>query len=399
MKRHRAEVAIVGGGLVGGTLAVALAGAGVRALVVERARPEPFLSLGRDCRVSTLCRGVVEALRRLGAWDDAHAEPVRAMQVWEGAAAGGLEMHAAEIGADDLGAVIENRLLVAALRAAAEAQGVAWLEDEPESLAVGGDSAELVLAGGDRIEAALVVGADGARSWVRRALGVRSFVRPYGQRGITATVRLAGAHHGVACQRFFPTGPLALLPLAGGEGRLASIVWSADEPLAERLMRMDDAAFLDALGEALGPVAGGVVEVGARAAFPLARGTAAHWVRPRAALVGDAAHLVHPLAGLGANLGMRDALALADEVARARALGEDPGGMETLARYRDRRIADLGLALAGLEGMHRLFSLRLPGASALRALGLSLFHNLVPAKAAAMRYAAGLAADVPLIWR
>ncbi len=396
---HTSEVVIIGGGITGGTLAVALADAGVAVLVVERAQPKPFLSLGRDCRVSTLCLGVVQALEKLGAWPAEQAASVRAMQIWEGEAAGGMEMHAAELDAPALGAVIENRHLVAALRARAEALGARWLLDAPEALECGLDAARLRLASGACVQAQLVVGADGARSWLRRQLDVAWLGRSYRQGGITATVRLAEPHRGIAYQRFFPTGPLALLPLAGEEERLASIVWSASDGLAERLMRMDDAAFSQALAEALGPIAGGLVEVGARAAFPLARAVAAHWVRPRAALIGDAAHLVHPLAGLGANLGIRDALALADELSRAQALGEDLGAMEVLARYRDRRVADIGLALAGLEGLHQFFSLRWPGVSALRALGLSLFHNLVPVKVLAMRYAAGLATDLPLIWR
>ncbi len=216
-------------------------------------------------------------------------------------------------------------------------------------------------------------------------------MRSYGQRGIVATVRLARSHQGVAVQRFLPTGPLAVLPLDQPE--LASIVWSADEPEAVRLLRMSEQAFLEALRLALGPVFGGVEEVGARASFPLERRLAKHWARERVALVGDAAHVIHPLAGLGANLGLRDALVLADELVQARAYGEPIGALATLGRYRDRRIADVLGAMLAMEAFHQGF--RLPGLSGLRAWGMRAFAQIGPIKRAAMRVAAGFAVDAP----
>jgi len=388
------EVVIVGGGIVGAALAAWLARAGISVAVVEKASARPFRSLGRDCRVSTLGRGVELALADLGG--DAllaGAAELVAMRIWDDQRPRGLRFDAAEIGEPRLGVVVENAVLRERLQRIAEEAGALWLHDAPARLRLRVQAVELALQSGQVLEARLAVGADGARSWLREQAGIRCWASSYGQRGITATVRLARAHGGVACQRFLRTGPLALLPLA--EERLASIVWSAWEDEADRLMRLDDSAFLQALNEALGPVFGGVVEVGARASFPLERRLAHHLVRKRIALAGDAAHVIHPLAGLGVNLGLRDAIVLADEVVQAKRFGEDFGALSVLGRYRDRRIFEVLATLAAMEGFHRLFTAKIPALGALRAWGMTAFGQLAWLKRIVMRQAAGLAVDAP----
>ncbi|MDX8402360.1 MAG: FAD-dependent monooxygenase, partial [Mariprofundaceae bacterium] len=335
MRFEQVDVVVVGGGMVGLVLACALKDTGLQTVVVGRAEAEVFESLGRDCRVSAIVRGNALALRGIGVWPHLRdAQPIRAMRVWDEHHPGGIRFDATELGedpeggaADALGWLVENVGLIDAarqtlldaehveLRCPAQCRTVRWLRE----------SVEIELEEGGGLRAALVVGADGAASWLRGQAGIGVWSRDYRQKGIVATVRPERDHRGVAFQRFLPTGPLAMLPMTGG---LCSIVWSAENDEADRLMAMDDTAFLNALNRAFGPMLGRIVETGARAAFPLRAQLARHWVRPRLALVGDAAHTIHPLAGLGVNLGIRDAMVLAQELADARRFGEDIGAMD-----------------------------------------------------------------------
>lgn len=212
------------------------------------------------------------------------------------------------------------------------------------------------------------------------------------QRGIVATVRPQFSHKGVAYQRFLPTGPLAMLPMTDN---LCSIVWSADDPEADRLMALDDAAFLNELQLAFGPLLGTLQEVGERAAFPLRSQLAKHMVRPRLALIGDAAHQVHPLAGLGVNLGLRDAMALAQEISDARRFREDHGSMDVLSRMRGNRIPDVLAVMSAMEGFHHLFTSEMPGVPWLRDAGMRAVGNAGTIKQLLMRRATGLSLPLP----
>ncbi len=395
MRQAEYDVAIIGGGMVGLALACALRGRGLSIAVLERNEPGTFLSLGRDCRVSAIVEGNREALSGIGVWQELKdAQPIVAMRVWDDQQPGGIRFDAVEIGRAQLGWLVENRRLIEAeLSRVMDSDDVDWLcPVEVASVEVGASWVRLALADGGTMRARLVVGADGPNSWLRRQRRIGVWRRDYRQKGLVATIRPERAHQGVAFQRFLPGGPLAVLPMTDG---LCSIVWSLPEREAERMMRLSDEAFLHALQASFGPVLGRILEVGERAAFPLRAQLAHHLVRPRLALVGDAAHTIHPLAGLGVNLGLRDAMVLAQEIADAARFGEDIGGEEVLARYRHLRLPDVLAVMAGMEGFHRLFTAPVPGLGALRSAGMRAVSNLGPIKRLLMQNGAGLSLPVP----
>jgi len=391
-----ADVIIVGGGMVGLALACALRNTGLQIVVIERGEPQVRRSLDRDCRVSAIVRGNVNILDGIGVWkylkDD--ASPMRAMRVWDNQEAGGIRFDCSEIEADALGYLIENSCTQRAMHKAmlesdtvefccpAEIAGLEWHDDQ----------VSVKLADGRVLHTPLIVGADGGRSWVRDQAGIDCWQRDYKQKGIVATVRPEQPHHGNAFQRFLPTGPLAMLPMTGD---LCSIVWSAENSEADRLTAMSDEAFLEALNLTFGPMLGRIVEAGARAAFPLKGQLAKHFVRHRVALVGDAAHCIHPLAGLGVNLGIRDAMVLAQEIVDAKRFDEDWGELNVLNRYMKQRLPDVLSVMGSMEGFHQLFTGTLPGLKELRGLGMRLMGNSGAIKQLLMRNSAGLSLPVP----
>ncbi|MDX8404573.1 MAG: UbiH/UbiF/VisC/COQ6 family ubiquinone biosynthesis hydroxylase [Mariprofundus sp.] len=391
-----ADVIIVGGGMVGLALACALKDSGLHIVVIERAEAATRYSLGRDCRVSAIVKGNQQNLDGIGVWqylkDD--AQPIRCMRVWDNQEPGGIRFDAGEINEQAMGYLIENSCTQAAMHRAllesdsveylcpAEIAAVQWLDDR----------VQVNLSDGRMLNTPLLVGADGGRSWLREQAGIGYFQRDYGQLGIVATVRPERDHGGNAYQRFLPTGPLAVLPMTDG---LCSIVWSAEKAEADRLMAMSEADFLAALNATFGPVLGRVLEAGDRAAFPLIGRLTHHFVRERVALIGDAAHCIHPLAGLGVNLGLRDAMVLAQEIVDAKRFDEDWGEMAVLERYMKQRMPDVLSVMASMEGFHQLFTRDFPGLAALRGLGMRLAGNSGPIKQLLMRNSTGLSLSVP----
>jgi len=391
-----ADVIIVGAGMVGLALACALKDSGLHIIIIERAEAQVRFSLGRDCRVSAIVRGNQQILAGIGVWPylEGDAEPIRAMRVWDNQEAGGIRFDAAEIDQPAMGYLIENSCTQAAMhRALLASDDVEYLCPAEISLLEWFDErVQVSLSDGRVLNTPLLVGADGGRSWVREQAGIGCYQRDYGQQGIVATVRPERGHRGTACQRFLPTGPLAVLPMSDG---LCSIVWSAEQDEAKRLMAMGDDEFLSALNATFGPVLGRVVEAGERAAFPLIGRLAHHFVRERVALVGDAAHCIHPLAGLGVNLGLRDAMVLAQEISDARRFDEDWGDMAVLDRYMKQRMPDVLSVMASMESFHQLFTHDFPGLKELRGLGMRLVGNSGPVKKLLMRNSTGLSLPVP----
>ncbi len=389
------DLVIIGGGMVGMTLAAALRHSGLHIVLIERQAPQVRQSLGIDCRVSAIVRGNVDLLEGIGVWEHLkQTSPIASMRIWDDQHDGGIRFDALEIGRDCLGMMVENSHLVAALRKVllrsdgvelccpAKVVSVEWQRD----------AACVTLEDGQSLRAPLVVGADGAHSWLRKEAGIAVWSHDFRQQGIVATIRPKRHHQQVAYQRFLPTGPLALLPMADG---LCSMVWSAGNDRAQELMALDDDAFLQQLNLAFGPQLGQLQACGSRAAFPLKTRLAKHLVRPRLALIGDAAHTIHPLAGLGVNLGLRDAMVLAREISDAHRFDEDYGDMEVLAQYRNQRLPDVLAVMASMEGMHHLFTSTLPGIAALRGLGLRMVGNSGPIKQLLMRNSSGLTLPVP----
>ena len=361
------DVIVVGGGPVGATTAALLARHGgltparIALLAPELAAVsvEPAPDAAPELRVSALSRASEQILAQAGAWallPVARLCAYQRMQVWhasvpaDGAAV--LRFDAAELAEPDLGHIVENRALThAALGAFRTAGGTLLpmsamgLASDPERITLQGERGALT--------ARLVVGADGAHSQVREWLGITLSTHDYRQTAIVATVATERPHQHTAWQRFLPSGPLALLPLFDGS---CSIVWSADAELARELMALPPAQFAARLDGASDRVLGGTRLCSERLAVPLQRRVAHDLIGPRAALLGDAAHVVHPLAGQGVNLGLLDAAALVEALAAAVAEGEDPGAMRILRGYEQARLTHNALMSAAMSAFNELFS-------------------------------------------
>jgi 2-octaprenylphenol hydroxylase len=394
------DVSILGAGIVGATLACALGRSGMRVALVEARAPLAAPAQGWDMRVSAVTRASERVFDNLGAWAgmvQRRVSPFREMRVWE---SGGGEVHfdSAELAEPCLGHIVENRVIVEALlERLASFENVSLFRPASATRIIeGADRARLNLDDGSRLSTRLLVGADGADSVVRRHAGIEMRGWPYAQRAVVAVVRPERHHGETAWQRFMPSGPLAFLPLTDGR---CSIVWSSDTPRADELMQLDDAQFALELESAFEYRLGSIEEVSPRAAFPLALGHARAYVAPRLALIGDAAHTVHPLAGQGANLGVADAAALAEVVTEAVRAGRDPGSHAVLRRYERWRKGETLLMLALMDGFKRLFGNDLTPLRLVRGAGLGLFDAAGPLKRAVMRRAMGLDGDLPRLAR
>jgi 2-octaprenyl-3-methyl-6-methoxy-1,4-benzoquinol hydroxylase/2-octaprenylphenol hydroxylase len=317
------DVAIVGGGMVGAAAALSLARAGFATALLEAREPAPWrVDDEVDLRVVGLAPSSIALLEELGVWPsirDARSGPYSHMHVWDAENGAAIDFDAADEDRQLLGYIVENNLVQWTLWQALEAGGVRRLCPAR----VGGieqreDRVQLELADGEPICARLIVAADGAGSPLRDMVGIATRGRDYGQRAIVAHVRTERAHQGTAWQRFLPTGPLALLPLADGR---SSLVWSLPEDRARQVLAMDDAAFLSELGVASDFRLGPILATTPRAAFPLKLQLAERYQSERFVLLGDAAHAVHPLAGQGVNLGLRDVVELRDTLVAARDAG------------------------------------------------------------------------------
>ena len=404
MRRGGEDIAVVGAGMVGAACAALLARAAPDTpVVVLDADAPPHWSPEDEpgLRVSALSEASRRVLAACGAWDEiaaARISPYVSMRVWDGevpaGGPGAIRFDAADIAQPVLGHIVENELVRLALRnALLQLDNVRLLDGARlESLELEGDRAELGVADGRRLQARLVIGADGAGSRSRALAGLDVRGHDYEQRAVVCNLRCQLDHGETAWQRFLPDGPIALLPLADGR---VSIVWSTTPEHAQRLLDMDEESFRAAVAEASDGCLGEVVAAGPRAAFPLRMRHAPTYTRARYALVGDAAHTVHPLAGQGVNLGFLDAAALAEVVAAALAAGRDPGDPALLRRYERWRKPENLLSMRAFDGINRLFSNANPGLGAVRRAGLTLVDRLAPLKGVFMRRAMGLEGDLP----
>ncbi|HFJ9748501.1 TPA: FAD-dependent oxidoreductase, partial [Stenotrophomonas maltophilia] len=310
-RRMRLDVAIVGGGVVGAACALALADAGLSVALVEGREPAPWQAAQPDLRVFAFAADNVQLLSRLGVWPaivQARAWPYRRMQVWDAAGGEDLLFDADRFGRRELGYIVENGLLQDRLWAALPAAGVQLhCPARVEALEQDDDGVRLRLDDGRRLEAALAVAADGAESTLRQLAGIEVEKHDYHQRGVVAYVDSDLPNQATAWQRFLPSGPLALLPVAE---RRSSIVWTLPEDEAARVLALDEDSFNRELTRAFAARLGELRLASPRAAFPLRRQLARHYVAGRVLALGDAAHVVHPLAGQGVNLGLRDVAAL-----------------------------------------------------------------------------------------
>ncbi|KTS77479.1 2-octaprenyl-3-methyl-6-methoxy-1,4-benzoquinol hydroxylase [Pseudomonas oryzihabitans] len=402
-----ADLVIVGAGMVGSALALALADSGLSVVLLDRGPLKPGAvesDLPFEPRVSALSLASQRILQRLGAWDGILARrvsPYQAMHVWDGSGTGAVHFDAASVHAEVLGHIVENRVVQdALLERLAEANVLLLPEARLELLRRSGDQWLVQLAGDRQIRAPLVVAADGATSAVRRLAGLETREWDYLHHAIVTSVRCAESHQRTAWQRFTDDGPLAFLPLdRGGDTQWCSIVWSCTPKQGERLMALDDAAFCQALGEAFEHRLGKVECSDTRLCIPLRQRHAKRYVEPGLALIGDAAHVIHPLAGQGVNLGFLDAAVLAEELRHAQARGEAIAEQRVLERYERRRMPRNLAMMAAMEGFQRLFQDdRLP-LRWLRNAALKQVDRHFEAKALFVRRALGLSGDVPELAR
>ena len=395
------DVVVVGAGMVGATLACALADAGLRVCLIENTPPRPP---GADdppaARVSTLSAASRHILENLGLWQgllSERASPVARMDVWDGPRAEGrrIVFEAAELGQDALAHVTENELLRATAISRLERLSAVTLL-MPARLTLierGADSLmRLTLEDGREISASLVVGADGPASPVRRLAGIGSHGRAYERRGVVATVYADESHLGTAWQHFLADGPVALLPVYDGG---YSIVWSTTPAHAERLEGMTEDEFCAELQQVTEGAAGAITGSGPRLDFPLHFRRADQCVMPGVALVGDAAHVVHPLAGQGANLGLMDVAALVAAITAGRERGDLPGELPVLEAWVRARESDNLLMGLTMDGFHRLFGNNHPALQWLRGQGLALTDRAWPLKHQIMTRVMGLHDKLP----
>jgi len=399
----QADLIIVGAGMVGSALALALEHSGLEILVVDGGplSVKPFDARGAfEPRVSALSAASQRILERLGVWDGIatrRASPYRDMQVWDGSGTGSVHFSAASVHAEVLGHIVENRVVQDALLERLHDSQIGLLGNARlEQLRRSGDGWLLTLADGRELRAPLLVAADGANSAVRRLAGCATREWNYLHHAIVTSVRCERSHQATAWQRFTDDGPLAFLPLnRQGDEHWCSIVWSTVPGEAERLMALDDEAFRHELGKAFEWRLGQVTAVDPRVCIPLRQRHAKRYVESGLALIGDAAHSIHPLAGQGVNLGFLDAAVLAEVLLHALQRGEQPNDVRVLSRYERRRMPHNLAMMAAMEGFERLFQADPLPIRLLRNSGLNWVDELPDAKALFVRRALGLVGDLP----
>jgi 2-octaprenyl-6-methoxyphenol hydroxylase len=391
------DVLIAGGSFVGLSLGLALARGGLEVTVAEPQAP----AAGFDGRVSALSFTSVRMLRQLGVWPGLEAQPIEAILVTDAALGRppspfSLYFDRRELGTP-LGFIVENRHLRQALLAAASrTPGLTLLQGAVEALAPGSHAIAAGLSDGSTLEARLAVAADGRDSPLRTQMGIGVVRWSYAQTGIVATVQHQKPHNGVAYEHFLPSGPFAILPLTGNR---SSLVWTEGTDSAVKMLRLDQAGFDAEIAKRFGAHLGPAKAEPGRWSYPLRFHLARATVKPRFALAGDAAHGIHPIAGQGLNLGLKDAAALSDVVLEAASLGLDPGSLAVLTRYERWRRCDGFVMAAATDGLNRLFSNDLAPLRQLRDLGLGIVDRIGPLRRYFMRQAGGESSPLPTLMR
>lgn len=395
-----AEVVIAGGGLVGLSLGIALARSGIKTVVLDGEDPARIKSAGFDGRVCSIAYGSKRVLEGIGVWAGMarEAEPILEIRVSDKDAPLFLHYDHRAIGDSPLGWIVENRVTrVALLHAAAGCPGLT--HEAPvavETFTPAGERIIASLADGRRVFARLAVAADGRRSRLREAAGIGTLEWSYDQSGIVCTIDHERPHRGIAHERFLPAGPFAILPM---NGRRSSLVWTEKTSWVPHLLALDEEGFNAELATRFGDFLGTLETTGRRWSYPLALIHAKRYAGERLALAGDAAHAIHPLAGQGFNLGVRDVAALAELIVDRHRLGLDIGAPDLLARYEQWRRFDSTAMIAVTDGLNRLFSNNIAPVRLVRDLGLAAVNRTPPLKRLFMRHAMGTVGELPRLAR
>lgn len=398
-----ADLIIVGAGMVGSTLALALKDSGLNILLVDGSplTVAPFNpKQAFEPRVSALSIASQRILERVHAWPGIikrRASPYSDMHVWDGSGTGKIDFSASSVHADVLGHIVENRIVQDALLEQLHESNISLLaHSRVEQLRRSGDEWLMQLEGGNEVRTPLVIAADGANSAVRRLTGCETREWDYLHHAIVTSIRCEKPHQKTAWQRFTDEGPLALLPLQHSDGKnWCSIVWSVPEEQAQKIMALDDAAFCAALGDACENRLGIIEHADKRYSIRLRQRHAKRYVAQGLALIGDAAHTIHPLAGQGVNLGFLDAAVLAEVLLNAVQRGEDIASERVLSRFERRRMPQNLTMMAAMDGFQHLFQADALPIRLLRNSGLKMVDNLDQVKALFVRHALGLSIDLP----
>lgn len=396
------DAIIVGGSSVGGTLALALGQQGMRVALIDAQTFTTSWPEGSvDLRVFAITRASQRIFEQLDVWErmvELGVSPYRDMEVWDSRGNGLVHFDCESINEQTLGHIIEQRVIQTALLEAIAATPTIhhFCPAEVVSFVRKDNRMQVTLSNGEELQGRLLIGADGANSPIRTLAGIPLQVQPYTQQAVVCVVETSESHRATAWQRFLATGPLAFLPLRDGR---SSIVWSTTPEEAERLCEIPEQQFLFELTEAFAARLGSVVAVGDRVRFPLRKQHAAHYVEAGLALVGDAAHVIHPLAGQGVNLGLLDAATLAEVVLEAKTDGRDWGRKSVLGRYERWRRGENQIMMNAMDGFKYLFGSSLPPLRLARNLGLNMVNNAGPVKDLIVKHAMGLSGDLPRLAR
>jgi 2-octaprenyl-6-methoxyphenol hydroxylase len=398
-QRHQVEVVVGGAGFAGLALAIALRQGLGDPFTVTVADPALAHARSKDPRASAIAAAARRLFEAIAVWDAVaeNAQPILDMVVTDSKLDDAVRPALLTFGGEveegePFAHMIENRHLVDALAEKAKSLGVELRASPVAGFAADANSIKVQFAGDDTVSARLLVGADGAHSLIRERAGIATHGWNYDQSAIVTTVAHERAHNGRAEEHFLPAGPFAILPLTG---RRCSIVWTETSGEAERIVALLDSEFHVELEKRFGLQLGDIEVVGPRRAFPLGLFTARTFIGERLALVGDAAHIIHPIAGQGLNMGLRDVAALAEAIADAARLGLDPGGPEVLERYQRWRRFDTMTMGVATDGLNRLFSNHSDALRLVRDIGLGLVERMPMLKRIFIREAAGFTGDVP----
>jgi 2-octaprenylphenol hydroxylase len=386
------DIGIVGGGIVGLTLAAALKETSLSVAIIDKHPLSTALGEKPTARVSAINQANIAALQSLDAWQHLQKDRANAyvaMHVWDKDSFGDIHFSCEEMGSDALGVIVENQALVNALAQTVESQSnVQVFESGIERVLSGPNQNMVMFDNNDVLSCRLLIGADGANSFVRQQAGFPITFKDYEHTAIVANIKTTLPHENVARQAFTPTGPLALLPMANPN--VCSIVWSQTPDVAAKLIAMSDIDFCNALTAASNSILGTIELDTQRSAFPLTMRYAREWAKDGIALVGDAAHTIHPLAGQGANLGMQDALALAELVIRLSNEGSDIGLHKNLRPYERSRKTEAMKMIAAMDGFKFLFDGDDPLKKLIRGVGLAATDKVGAIKQAFVSHAMGL---------